>query len=480
MPFLLMLFLTLACLPESWPAPGAWVGSPWRSVLFTWLGVLLLVGFAFALTRRVLRNLQTDAPPRERIVRRYLRERFYHLLGLLLLYALSLYVFGYGWAVHSLWASGGHVLPGAELLLLTPFCTALLLSWAIFYDAERALWGDPPDEIVSPARRFWSRGAYVSFHFRQNLALVFLPILLLVIEKELRRLFPALTDEWQSQASLGGVLVALLIFITMPWVLRLVLGLRPLPEGPLRNRLLATARRLRFRCSNILLWNTRGGVANAMVVGICPFLRYVLLSDRLLEELTPDEVEAVFGHEVGHVKHHHMLYYLIFLMASIGVLGAVLAPYQAELDQFLNLNERRDLAVLPVVAALGTYVFVVFGFLSRRCERQADIYGCRAVSCHEVCCQGHADTILAEKGRGLCATGIHTFIQALEKVALLNGISRDRPGFLQSWQHSTIARRVGFLQTLLTDPQAESRFQRRIFLVKCGLLGLLVLVVVLL
>src|SRR5262249_27972015 len=136
-----------------------------------------------------------------------------------------------------------------------------------------------------------------------------------------------------------------------------------------------------------------------------------------------------------------------------------------------GLRERRDLAVLPVVGSLGAYVFLVFGFLSRRCERQADIYGCRAVSCQTPGCAGHAPEALAEGGRGLCAAGIFTFTQALEKVALLNGISRDRPGFLQSWQHSTIARRVSFLHTLVTDPRAERRFQRRVFLVKCGLLA---------
>ena len=83
-------------------------------------------------------------------------------------------------------------------------------------------------------------------------------------------------------------------------------------------------------------------------------------------------------------------------------------------------------------------------------------YGCRAVSCQHAGCDGHLDGHPLPEGAGhLCPTGIQTFIQALEKVALLNGMSRDKPGFLQSWQHSTIARRVGFLHSLLTDPWAE-------------------------
>jgi len=51
-------------------------------------------------------------------------------------------------------------------------------------------------------------------------------------------------------------------------------------------------------------------------------------------------------------------------------------------------------------------------------------------------------------------------------VARLNGISRHRPGILQSWQHSTIARRVEFLQRVEADPSIEPRFQRMVSLVK--------------
>jgi len=103
------------------------------------------------------------------------------------------------------------------------------------------------------------------------------------------------------------------------------------------------------------------------------------------------------------------------------------------------------------------YVFTVFGFLSRRCERQADIYGCRTAS--------ETNEVTPE--------GIRIFINSLEKVALLNGISREKPGFLASWQHSTIAKRVAFLQGMLNDPAIEQRFQRRTFLFKWGLvLGL--------
>jgi Zn-dependent protease with chaperone function len=491
MPFLLLIFLALICLPDlnELPQPAfAWIDSPAKSAALTWLAVAAAAAFARRETRRAVRLLERRPPaPRSE------RRRWLSQAALCGAYALALGVFGWGPAVFEFWSvEGWGVLPGAELVLLSPLLVGLLLSWALYYDVERAgcraaaraagvdervrapETGGSFPLAVPPA--FPGRWEYVSFQFRQKLALEFLPLLLLIGQKELNRLLPAYGQEWQGVINLVGMAAGLAVVLGMPWILRLVLGLRPLPDGPLRDRLLGAARRLHFRCSNILQWDTHRGMANALVIGLLPWPRYVVFTDRLLEEFRPDEVEAVFGHEVGHVKHHHMLYYLVFMVASIAALGMAVnasLPDPFESDGVAGLDWLGLAAyakALPMVVFLLAYVLVVFGFLSRRCERQADIFGCRAVSCVRPDCTGHGlDARLPAGGHGLCATGIRTFIRALEKVALVNGISRDRPGFLQSWRHSTIARRVEFLERVLTDPVVERRFQRRVALVKWGL-----------
>ena len=111
----------------------------------------------------------------------------------------------------------------------------------------------------------------------------------------------------------------------------------------------------------------------------------------------------------------------------------------------------QTLATLVLIAVVSLYVFVVFGFLSRRCERQADIFGCRTVSCE-------------------------VFIHALEQVAYLNGIDPDCPGWLSSWQHSTIAKRVDFIRRMSRDPQVEPHFQRNLGLLKWAVVFVLALV----
>src|SRR5438445_3220795 len=110
-----------------------------------------------------------------------------------------------------------------------------------------------------------------------------------------------------------------------------------------------------------------------MLTGPLPWLRYVIISARLIVEMSPDEIEAVFGHEVGHVKHHHLLYYFVFLLGSMFAVVMVLVASGIVSLQGDSAAEAPEVAAqLPLLGVLVAYVFVVFGFLSRRCARQAD------------------------------------------------------------------------------------------------------------
>jgi hypothetical protein len=260
--------------------------------------------------------------------------------------------------------------------------------------------------------------------------------------------------------------------------------------GPLRTRLETAARRLGVRYRQLYVWDTHGNLATAMVTGLIPQLRQIVFTDLLLATLTEDEIEAVFGHEVGHVRHGHLLYYAAFLLLSFLTLGAIyqLVERSAGIDWL-----HRDMALVLSVLSTFTYLFLVFGFVSRRCERQADVFGCKAVSCADPGCAAHGpDTPLVARGRALCRTGTATFVRALERVDAINGSARG-PGdggrrgpfgkavgllrfvgiWLGTWQHGTIARRVEFLKTL--DAAREARFQRQVTWMRWGLLLLLVI-----
>jgi STE24 endopeptidase len=457
MPFLLLMVLSLVCLQRKWPAPPGALGAS-GGVALTWAVSLLLGCLAWLAARRWQRRLLLGSTARSAVWHRYLVFRRWHGFVLLGSFCILVCFGGWGWFVGQSLAEGDLVVPGTDLVLLAPLFACFILSWAGYQPLEKKL-----NELAltpSPAP-FPGRWSYVGLQARNHFILIAAPLLLMVLQQSILILWPDLARDGRLIPLLGVGLMALM-FITIPWFLRLFLGLRPLPDGPLRERLLESAKRLRFRASDILVWNTRFTVVNAMVAGPLPILRYVIVTDRMLVELAPEEIEAVFGHEVGHIKHHHLPFYFTFLLGSL-VAGAGLWNLAVDLLQSSSwfdesllgttdwLEEYQSLAELPFLLVLAGYIFVVFGFLSRRCERQADLFGCRTVS-------------------------TAAFVGALEKVAQLNGISRDRPGWLMSWQHSTIARRVEFLQQTAADPSLEPRFQLRLRLTKWAVfLGLVVL-----
>ena len=56
-----------------------------------------------------------------------------------------------------------------------------------------------------------------------------------------------------------------LVLVLAPAFVRLTWPTRPLPPGPLRDRLERLSRRFRFRCTDILVWDTGQALVNAGV-----------------------------------------------------------------------------------------------------------------------------------------------------------------------------------------------------------------------
>src|SRR5262245_57844410 len=149
MPLLLLLLLTVACLPEDWRQ--LWdLGSLPANIAFstalTWAGIGVVVFAAARLARWTERALATDPHARDAVLHRYATLRLYHFLLLIGIYISALCFLDWGWTIQSLsvfldpvdTARTHLMLPGSELLLLSPFLAGLILSWAWFYDADRA------------------------------------------------------------------------------------------------------------------------------------------------------------------------------------------------------------------------------------------------------------------------------------------------------------------------------------------------------
>jgi STE24 endopeptidase len=128
-------------------------------------------------------------------------------------------------------------------------------------------------------------------------------------------------------------------------------------------------------------------MGNAMVMGLFPRVRYIFLSDLLLETMRDEEIEAVFAHEIGHIVHRHMWWYVLIMVMlmlfSMGPLALILnhIPWLAISD---GLSQAREAELYArqeqVMTAIGLALFGLgFGFLSRRFERQADVYAARTM-----------------------------------------------------------------------------------------------------
>jgi STE24 endopeptidase len=100
----------------------------------------------------------------------------------------------------------------------------------------------------------------------------------------------------------------LLMLVLYPkLILPLFNKLAPLPEGELRARLLALAERTGFaaRTIEVMDGSKRSGHSNAFFTGFGRFRRIVLF-DTLIAQLTPEELEAVLAHEIGHYRRGHI------------------------------------------------------------------------------------------------------------------------------------------------------------------------------
>jgi STE24 endopeptidase len=171
--------------------------------------------------------------------------------------------------------------------------------------------------------------------------------------------------------------------IIRPWFNKLT----PLPEGELRDRLLALSERTGFKASTIQVMDgsKRSGHSNAFFTGFGRFRRIVLY-DTLVSQLTPEELEAVLAHEVGHYKCGHIPKMLaVSALLQFGMFAAIAALMKAEwFNPAFGLPAGELAATLLLFSLLsGPVMFWLTplgNLVSRKHEYEADDFARRAMS----------------------------------------------------------------------------------------------------
>jgi STE24 endopeptidase len=167
-----------------------------------------------------------------------------------------------------------------------------------------------------------------------------------------------------------------------------------LPEGSLRERLLALAKRTNFRAASVQVMDgsRRSRHSNAFFTGFGRFRRIVLF-DTLIAQLGEPELEAVLAHEIGHWRRRHIAQRLVVSAAgSLAALGA--AAWISALPSFgaaFGFLTGLDQPYTPTTAAprlllcvllSGPVLFWLSPLLhgwSRRHEYEADAYAKRVI-----------------------------------------------------------------------------------------------------
>jgi len=287
-------------------------------------------------------------------------------------------------------------------------------------------------------QRSYAPWAFVWSNFKANLPII-LPwlILSLVFDALLALPFPELVKALRSP---WGDLILFILFLfflvlAFPPLVRSLWGCTPLPPGPLRDRVLAFCRAQGFH-SEIYTWPLfEGQVLTAGIMGIVPKLRYLMVTPALVEILSEDELDSVLAHEIGHVKHLHLVLYIALFLGFSLFAGAVAKPLPHLIlssDLFYDILPRLPFApenllgllvTAPLLLLLLIYFRFVFGYFIRNFERQADAFVFRALGSSQ------------------------SLIRSFEKIALCSGGNRDE----KNWHHFGIGERIDFLKRCEQD-----------------------------
>ena len=112
----------------------------------------------------------------------------------------------------------------------------------------------------------------------------------------------------------------------------------------------------------------------------------ITLNDNLLRRGSPEEIQAVMGHEMGHYVLNHvykdMVFFLLVIVAFFGLLRSSLEWSLARWGERWQIRGIGDTAVFPLVVLLGSiFFFVLTPILNthvRTAEQEADMFGLNA------------------------------------------------------------------------------------------------------
>ena len=166
----------------------------------------------------------------------------------------------------------------------------------------------------------------------------------------------------------------------------------PLEDGEAKDKIMAILEKIGFKNGGLFVMDAskRSGHSNAYFSGFGKTKRIVLY-DTLLKSLTPDELAAVLGHELGHFKLHHITKRL-FIMIPMEFVITFLLYKMAHLTGLYNAFGFANITAENVAGVQFIGIFLasmlwssvseivtpISNIFSRKQEYQADAFGAKA------------------------------------------------------------------------------------------------------
>ena len=157
-------------------------------------------------------------------------------------------------------------------------------------------------------------------------------------------------------------------------------------------------------------------------------VKRIILSDTLIEKFTPEEIEVIFAHELGHYRGGHILknmvlgsviIYTSFYLCSLA--------YSATMRQ-IGFYYIADIAAFPIlffyISVFGLIMLPVTNAVSRSFEREADHYALVAT------------------------TSVDAFISSMEKLGAINLSEKDPHPLVEFifYGHPSLGKRIAAAQ----------------------------------
>lgn len=183
----------------------------------------------------------------------------------------------------------------------------------------------------------------------------------------------------------------LLLFIYPTYIAPLFNDFQPLQDEAQKSRIEALLDKCGFAASGLFVMDgsKRSTHGNAYFTGFGKTKRIVFF-DTLLQRLTPNEIDAVLAHELGHFKKRHVLKRIAYTFAiSLGFLWLLAQLLHAQwFFQGLGVSHASTaLALLLFFMALPVFTFLlhpIASAYSRKHEFEADAYAAQQTDAHEL------------------------------------------------------------------------------------------------